>query len=215
VTTRLFLVRHAETTLSVENRFAGSTDVLLSEKGRGQAQQLAHRLDDYDPTAVYASPMRRTVATAEILAAPHGLPVQTDPRLREIDHGHWEGLTREEVEARYPMEAGMWLADPYNFAPVGGEPGRSVTERGVAAVREIVEAHAGELVFVVSHKATLRLIIGYFLGIDLSGYRDRLDQRPACLNVLDFKNPGEARLTLLNDVSHYLDDLMHEHGHIV
>ena len=94
MTTRLFLVRHAETTLSVENRFAGSTDVLLSEKGREQARQLAHRLDDYPPAAIYASPMRRTVATAEILAAPHNVPVTTDPRLREIDHGHWEGLTR-------------------------------------------------------------------------------------------------------------------------
>ena len=69
--------------------------------------------------------------------------------------------------------------------------------------------------FVISHKATLRLIIGYYLGIDLSGYRDRLDQRPACLNVLEFKGPEEARLTLLNDVSHYFDDLTHEHQHIV
>jgi probable phosphoglycerate mutase len=215
VTGRLFLIRHAETTLSAEDRFAGSTDVLLSERGREQARHLAHRLRDFRPAALYASPMRRAVETGEILAAPHRLPVQADPRLREIDHGHWEGLTRREVEERYPMEAGMWLADPYNFAPVGGEPGRSVAERAVAAVTEIVAAHADDLVFVVSHKATLRLVIGHYLGIDLSGYRDRLDQRPACLNVLEFKSPGEARLTLLNDVSHYLDNLMDEHEHIV
>ena len=213
--TRLFLVRHAETTLTAEDRFAGSIQALLSDHGRHQAQQLAHRLSDFTPAAIYASPMQRTVETAEILAAPHDLPVQTDDRLREIDHGRWEGLTRAEVQARYPMEAGMWLADPYNFAPVGGEPGRSVVERAAPAIKEIVAAHAGELVFVVSHKATLRLIIGYFLGIDLSGYRDRLDQRPACLNVLEFKNPDDARLALLNDVSHYLEDLIAEHPHIV
>jgi probable phosphoglycerate mutase len=213
--TRLFLIRHAETTLSAEDRFAGSSDVPLSEHGRDQVQQLAHRLAGFAPAAVYASPMRRTLETAESLAAPHGLAVRADPRLREIDHGHWEGLTRREVEARYPMEAGMWLADPYNFAPVGGEPGRSVAERAVAAVKEIVAAHPDNVTFVVSHKATLRLIIGFYLGIDLSGYRDRLDQRPACLNVLEFKNPHEARLALLNDVSHYLDNLMDEHGHIV
>ena len=83
------------------------------------------------------------------------------------------------------------------------------------ATREIVAAHPDELIFVVSHKATIRLIIGYFLGIDLKGYRDRLDQRPACLNALEFKTPDNARLTLLNDVSHYHDDLMDEHSHIV
>jgi len=218
LTTRLFLIRHAETTLTVEDRFAGSSDVLLSDHGREQVQRLAHRLEEFRPAAIYASPMKRTVETAEILAAHHRsptVPVHTDPRLREIDHGRWEGLTRKEVEAQFPMEAGMWVADPYYFAPIGGETGKAVVERAVPAVKEIVARHPRDLVFVVSHKATLRLIIGYYLGIDLSGYRDRLDQRPACLNVLEFKNPDNARLTLLNDVSHYFDDLMEEHRHIV
>jgi probable phosphoglycerate mutase len=215
MTTRLFLARHAETLLTAENRFAGSTDVLLSDEGREHARQLAHRLREFHPAAIYASPMSRTVETAELLAAPHGMAVRTDPRLREIDHGRWEGLTRTEVEARYPVEAGMWIADPYNFAPVGGETGKAVVGRAVPAIQDIVTAHPDDLVFVVSHKATIRLIIGYYLGIDLSGYRDRLDQRPACLNALEFKNPEEARLTLLNDVSHYFEDLLSEHKHIV
>jgi broad specificity phosphatase PhoE len=213
--TRLFLVRHAETTLSTDDRFAGSTDVPLSDHGRDQVRRLAHRLQDFPPAAIIASTMGRTVETAQILAEPHGLRVQTDARLREIDHGRWEGLTRTEVLARYPMEAGMWLADPYNFAPVGGETGRSVEARAVPAIKEIVATYPDDLVYVVSHKATLRLVIGHFLGIDLRGYRDRLDQRPACLNVLEFKNPDEARLTLLNDVSHYFEDLLAQHRHIV
>ncbi len=218
MTTRLFLVRHGETTLSTDDRFAGSTDVPLSEHGRDQVVHLAHRLSEFPPAAIYASPMKRTVETAEILAEPHrssNVAVQPEPRLREIDHGRWEGLTRREVESRYPVEAGMWIADPYTFAPVGGETGRAVAARAIPAIKEIVAAHPGDLAYVVSHKATLRLIIGYYLGIDLSGYRDRLDQRPACLNVLEFKNPDEARLALLNDVSHYFDDLMESHRHIV
>ncbi|MBI3762544.1 MAG: histidine phosphatase family protein [Chloroflexi bacterium] len=192
MTTRLFLIRHAETTLSVEDRFAGSTDVLLSDRGREQVRGLAHRLATFRPAAIYASPMKRTVETAQILSAPHGLPVQTDARLREIDHGRWEGLTRKEVEAQFPMESGMWIADPYNFAPIGGETGRAVVERAVPAIKEIVAAHPNELIFAVSHKATIRLIIGYFLGIDLKGYRDRLDQRPACLNALVLYNRDSA-----------------------
>jgi probable phosphoglycerate mutase len=66
-----------------------------------------------------------------------------------------------------------------------------------------VEAHSNGRVAVISHKATIRLLISSLLGFDPRGYRDRLDQSPACLNVLDFKDPSRARLTLLNDTSHY------------
>ena len=77
--------------------------------------------------------------------------------------------------------------------------------RALPVIRRIVEAHAGENVVVVSHKATIRLVISSLLGFDARGYRDRLDQAPACLNVLDFKDPVRARLMLFNDVSHYAD----------
>src|SRR5262245_65671216 len=91
-TTRLLLVRHGETTLSAEDRFAGSTDVPLGPNGRSQAERLAVRLADDPIAAAYASPMQRTVETASIIAAPHELEVIRRERLREIDHGRWEGL---------------------------------------------------------------------------------------------------------------------------
>ena len=77
--------------------------------------------------------------------------------------------------------------------------------RALPVIRQIVEAHGGQNVIVVSHKATIRLVISSLLGFDARGYRDRLDQAPACLNVLDFKDPVRARLMLFNDVSHYAD----------
>ena len=86
---------------------------------------------------------------------------------------------------------------------MGGESGLSVLARALPAVREIVTRHPGENVLVVSHKATLRLVLSSLLGFDPRGYRDRLDQSPACLNVVDFKDPVRARLMLFNDVSHY------------
>src|SRR5262249_45955242 len=89
------------------------------------------------------------------------------------------------------------------FAPKGGEAGITVMARALPALREIVVAHQGGKVVVVSHKATIRLVISSFLGIDARGYRDRLDQSPASLNILDFKDPVRARLMLFNDVSHY------------
>jgi probable phosphoglycerate mutase len=141
--------------------------------------------------------------TASIVARPHGLEIQTRDGLREIDHGRWEGLRRADVEVQFPEEYAAWEEDPYTFAPTGGECGVQVVARALPAVREIVVAHPGQNVLVVSHKATIRLIIASLLGFDARGYRDRLDQSPACLNVLDFKTPGRARLMLFNDVSHY------------
>ncbi len=149
--------------------------------------------------------MSRALDTAAIVAAPHGLtPIQRDG-LREISHGRWEGLTRGDVEARFPEEYLAWEADPFTFAPADGESGLAVLARALPVLRAIVSNHEGEQVLVVSHKATLRLMISSLLGFDPRGYRDRLDQSPACLNVLDFNNPVHARLMLFNDVSHYQD----------
>jgi probable phosphoglycerate mutase len=123
--------------------------------------------------------------------------------LREIDHGRWEGLTRQDVETRYHDEYLRWEEDPFTVAPSGGECGVDVMARALPVIRAIVEAHEGQQILVVSHKATIRLVISSLLGFDARGYRDRLDQAPACLNVIDFKDPVRARLMLFNDVSHY------------
>jgi len=203
MTTRVLLVRHGETTLSAEDRFAGATDVELSEEGARQATCLGERLASTRIAAVYASPMKRTRATAEAIATPHTLPVVAEAGLREIDHGRWESLTRKEVEARYAEEYAQWEEDPFTFAPEGGENGLAVMARALPVVRAIVLRHPGQTVALVSHKATIRLVLCSLLGIDARGYRDRLDQAPCCLNVLDFKDAVRARLMLYNDTSHY------------
>ena len=201
--TRLYLVRHGATQLTAEDRFSGAVGVDLSVDGREQVRRLAERLAGDPITAVYCSPFSRTVETATILARPHGLPPQHRDGLREISHGRWEGLTRHEVEVLFPEEYTAWEADPFTFAPELGESGLGVLARSLPVIREVVVAHPGETVLVVSHKATLRLVISSLLGFDARGYRDRLDQSPACLNVLDFKDAARARLMLFNDTSHY------------
>lgn len=203
MTTRVMLVRHGSTELASGDRFAGSTDVLLSQEGERQARGLAQRLAGNKIDACWASPMKRTQRTASILCEPHKIEVQTLDALREIDHGHWETLTRSEVEARYPEEYQCWEQDPFTFAPEGGESGLSVLNRALPALSRLVRDHAGKNLLIVSHKATIRLLIGSFLGFDLRGYRDHLDQSPCALNVLDFKDLSRARLMLFNDISHY------------
>jgi len=189
--------------LTAEDRFAGSTDVELSDEGREQARQLAERLRTEKMIAVYASPLGRTVETARIIAQPHGLEVVRRDGLREISHGRWEQMTRREVEEKFPEEAAAWEEDPYTFAPVGGESGLAVTARALPALLEIVRAHRDGCVTVVSHKATIRLLLSSLLGFDPRRYRDTLDQNPAALNIVDFRDTAHARLTLFNDTSHY------------
>jgi broad specificity phosphatase PhoE len=201
--TRVYLVRHGATELSAEDRFAGETDVPLSEIGRDQLRRLADRLAGEPIAALYASPLGRTMETARILAAPHDKPVTPKEGLREISHGRWEGKRRAEVEKLFPEEYARWETDPYSFAPTGGETGLAVTARALPALLDIVSAHPGEHVLVASHKATIRLLIGSLLGFDLRRYRDHLDQSPASLNILDFRDLAHARLSLFNDTSHY------------
>lgn len=205
MTTRIYLIRHGATLLTAEDRFAGSTDVLLSDEGREQARRLAERLAATDLTAVYASPMQRTVETASIVATPHQLDVTRVEALREMSHGRWEQRTRAEVEREHAEEYARWEDDPYSFAPEGGESGLAVTARALPALLSIVERHEGGRVAVISHKATIRLLLSSLLGFDPRRYRDHLDQSPAALNILDFKDLANARLMAFNDTSHYCE----------
>jgi broad specificity phosphatase PhoE len=201
--TRVFMVRHGATILTAEDKFAGATDVPLSEEGRQQTRRLADRLSPEKIAGVFASPLGRTIETAQILAAPHKLEVQPRDGLREISHGRWEQLTRREVEKRFPEEAAEWEKDPYTFAPVGGESGLMVIARALPVLIQLVREHPGKNILIVSHKATIRLLLSSLLGFDPRRYRDSLDQKPAALNIVDFRDPARSRLTLFNDTSHY------------
>ena len=203
MTTRVFLVRHGATDLSTEDRFSGAEGVELSDAGRAQAARLGERLRSEGISAVYSSPLSRAMDTARIVSKGWtASPVAVDG-LREVAHGHWEGLQRKEVEERFAAEYTMWEQDPFTCAPSGGESGVAVLARALPAVRQIINDHQGSKILVVSHKATIRLLLCSLLGIDARGYRDRLDSAPASLNVIDFMDPVRARLMLFNDTSHY------------
>ncbi len=201
--TRLYLVRHGATVLTAEDRFAGSSDVPLSDEGRSQAVTLGNRLVNEAISAVYCSDMSRAIETASILALPHALTPTRKPALREVDHGHWEGMRHKDVEENFAKEYAAWDADPLLAAPRGGESGLAVLARSLPALREILMSHTGQNVLVVSHKATIRILVASLLGMDLRMYRRRLTQDLCCLNVFDFKEASDPQLVLLNDISHY------------
>jgi probable phosphoglycerate mutase len=201
--TIVYLIRHGATVLSREDRFAGSTDVALSEEGELQAKKLGHRLANEKISAVYCSDMHRAIHTAEAVAGPHGLKPIPRPGLREIDHGHWEGMEHKAVEEKFAGEYKAWDRDPLLTPPPGGESGLSVLARSLPALAEIVRDHPHQTIAVVSHKATIRLLLCSILGIDPRMFRARLAQDTACLNIIEFRDINNGRVTLMNDISHY------------
>jgi probable phosphoglycerate mutase len=201
--TIVYLIRHGATELSKEDRFAGAIDVPLSKEGKKQAKKLGKRLADVKLSAIYCSDMHRAIHTADAVAQPHGLTPIHRPALREINHGHWEGMVHKLVEKKFATEYQAWDADPLLAAPPGGETSLAVLSRSLPELAKIVAAHPGQSVAVVSHKATNRLLLCSLLGIDLRYYRDRISQDTACLNVIEFHGFADPRVRVLNDISHY------------
>ena len=152
-TTRVLLARHGATTLSVEDRFAGSSDVPLSDEGVEQARRLGQRLADEPVAAVYCSDMHRAIRTAQAIAQPHGLTPVTRAGLREMDHGQWEGLVHKDVETRFADAYQRWDADPLLAPPPGGESGLSVLARSLPELARIVDDHPGQTVAVPQSRA--------------------------------------------------------------
>ncbi|HEX3268847.1 MAG TPA: histidine phosphatase family protein [Gaiellaceae bacterium] len=152
--TTILLARHGETDWNRANRFQGHADPPLNEAGRAQAAELARVLADESLAAVYASPLRRAFETAEIASAPHGLEPVPVEGLREVDVGSWEGLTRVEVERRFPEQYARWL--DYGQGWADGETYEEMGLRVIAALFELTAAHDGERILAVSHGGPVR-----------------------------------------------------------
>lgn len=202
--TRVLLVRHGDTVASKDGRFTGATDIPLSKEGRVHASELAVRLARYPLDAIYASSMQRARETAGFTARVHGMEVIPVPDLREMNHGVWDGKNRQEIAEQYgTAQIDEYNRDAFHFRPEGGENGEDVLKRAAPALSQLVKKHDGQSILVVAHKTTNRLLLCHFVGIDPQLYREKLAQRPACLNVLMFPNENDAQLLLLNDIGHY------------
>jgi broad specificity phosphatase PhoE len=160
----LLLIRHGESEFNAQQRIQGQLDVPLSEVGRKQAEALAERLVHERLDAIYASPLSRALETAQAVAARTGHVVRTDERLREINAGVFQGLTREEMVARYPDQERRWTAREPDFRVSGGETRRELMERGCAALEAIRDTGL-DRVAVVSHGAFLAAALKGLLGI--------------------------------------------------
>ena len=197
---RLFAVRHGETAWSRERRFAGALDVPLAQEGLRQCEAVAAALGGKPVAAVYASPLERARASAEVIAKPHRLEVGIEPDFREMAFGEWEGLTRDDVAARFPEAYERWRTAPHRLVLPGGERLTDVALRVKNAVDKLLGTHAGETVVLVSHAVVLRLIVLRALGLG----PERLwtvDASPAGITEIEYE-PGWATIHRMNTLSH-------------
>jgi 2,3-bisphosphoglycerate-dependent phosphoglycerate mutase len=176
--TTILLARHGETDWNREGRFQGFADPTLNDTGRAQAASLAAELAGVELAAVYSSPLRRAFETAELIAAAHQLAPAAVEALREVDVGSWQGLTREEVEVRFPEQFARWL--DYGQGWQDGESYAEMARRVVAALLQLAAAHEGERILAVTHGGPIRAAFAFADG---SSYADARRLGPAIGNV--------------------------------
>jgi len=156
--TTIYMVRHGETPWNVEGRYQGQLDPPLTEKGLRQAQATASELAPLGFDAIYSSDLTRARQTAQALAAETGLPIQFDPRLREIHQGEWQGVLIGDIRKRWPDEIHGWENDPWRHHPPGGESLQQQQTRVFAAFDDIAAQHPGGKVAVFTHKLPVALL---------------------------------------------------------
>ncbi|MFM1841624.1 MAG: hypothetical protein RLZZ490_355 [Cyanobacteriota bacterium] len=198
---KLYFLRHGETTSSQTGTYCGRLDIDLTESGYQMAEQFAEVYKDLPWTAIFASPLHRTMATATPLSERIGMPIQRREGLKEIAYGAWEGKTPEEVNHEFHDDYVRWLADPGWNAPSGGEKGIDIARRSSEVLEEIEQTFNQGNILVVSHKSTIRIMLCSLLGIDIGRYRDRIGMPVAAVSIITMSEHGPL-IEVMGDRAH-------------
>ena len=193
--TTVWLVRHGLPE-GVDGRCYGRHDLRLSPEGSIQASGIANRLASEPISHIYSSTLRRSVETAQVIAEPHGLPVQTVDALAEIHFGDLEGLTYEEIEVRYPDIFRAWMERPTEVTFPNGESFRDMRQRVLDALESVLAISHSQTIAIVTHAGVIRLVIAEVLSIP-HPHIFRLAQRHAAVNRLKYFDHG-AVVELMN-----------------
>jgi broad specificity phosphatase PhoE len=196
---KIVLIRHGQTLWNKEELFRGRSDIPLDGVGIKQAKAITKRLSFFDIKAVYSSPLKRALETAQIIAKRFNLKVKIDGDLIDFDFGEWQGLNLEDVQEQFPETYQKWLKEPYLANIPNGENLDSVRSRVSKALNKIVKEQQDD-VAVVSHRVINKLLILAALSLDNS-YFWQIKQDVGAVSILDYKD-GKLSLSLLNDTCH-------------
>jgi broad specificity phosphatase PhoE len=199
----LILARHGETVWNVEKIYRGRTDVNLDEVGIKQAELLGEYLSNWEVEAIYSSPLRRAIYTANIIARYQKIAVQVTHGLIDFDYGEWQSLPEQEVKRLYPTLHNEWHNNPHKVKMPGGESLEDVKRRAVEVVNDILSKYQGSVVL-VSHRVVNKVLICSLLGLDNS-YFWNIKQDVGGITIFNYVD-GRFVLTRHNDTS-YLKEL--------
>jgi probable phosphoglycerate mutase len=202
----LYLLRHGETEASQTGTYCGFSDPELTPEGLAMAEAFSDKYQHLPWQAVFASPLKRTIATAMPLCKGVGLNMQLRTGLKEMYFGDWEGKTPEYVQEHHNQDYVRWLTEPAWNPPTGGETGVQVASRAALVIAEIEDQFTEGNVLVVSHKTTIRLMLCNLLGIDSGRYRDRIHLPVASVSLIHFDLHGPM-LVKHGDRSHLPEEL--------
>ncbi|MGH7059224.1 MAG: histidine phosphatase family protein [Stellaceae bacterium] len=204
MTTKILLVRHGHVAGISPERFRGRADLPLTPEGRAQAEATSRRIGaSWRPAAVYVSPLSRCRDTGAAIGNPFGLaPIPLDG-LVDLDYGAWQGLTPDEVRARWPAELELWHRAPDRAALPGGETLQKVEDRVAAALQAVHQEHRQETVVMVGHDSVNRVLLMHALGVPLSKYW-HVRQSPCAINEIDLDERGFFIITV-NQTDHLRD----------
>ena len=202
----IYFLRHGETTASKTGGYCGALDVELTPEGVQMAEDFATAYQSLPWTAIFCSPLWRTIQTAKPLGNLIGMELQLRDGLKEIAYGKWEGKTPTEVNQEFHDEYVRWLADPGWNSPSGGEKGIDIARRSGEVLEEIEQTYDSGNILVVSHKATIRIMLCSLLGIDVGRYRDRILMPVASVSIVEFTERGPL-LHCLGDRYHLSQSL--------
>lgn len=200
MSTRILLIRHGQTKWNDGSIFQGHLDSELTAKGIGQAEAMGARLGRMKIAALYSSDLGRARHTAQLIAQVTGHSVHEDARLRERSLGVFEGLTREQAQAKYPEEYHLYTNGTADYAVPRGESAQQRFEIGFAAFVEIAERHAGHNVAVVSHGGLVQGLFRHVTGVGFQAAR-RFSLYNCAYNSFIFDG-GEWLLETWGDISH-------------
>lgn len=198
--TRIILIRHGETAWNREERFRGRADIELNDVGIRQARAVASRLIHSDAAAIYCSPMKRTLQTAQPIGELKNLKIFPLEGVTDVDYGHWQGLTIEEAQRRNPEVFSQWRREPQNVCFPNGESLEEVRNRASISLDQRIQYHIGQTFIVVSHIVVCRLIILHFMGLDTSHFWN-IQQDNCAINTFEIRN-GLTVAVSINDTCH-------------
>lgn len=198
--TRVYLVRHGQTEWNRELRFRGRADIPLNENGHKQASAIADALKDKGITAIYTSPLMRSMETARPAVAISKTETTTVQGLIDINYGEWEGLAYDEVRHRYADLYRRWEEQPDLVTFPNGESLDDVSRRAFSAFTEIVEENRDKSILIILHRVINKVLLCALLGLS-NAYFWSIRQDTGCINVMEYSNRRFVLVTM-NDTCH-------------